>query len=227
MREITRIGRAHLAQHGAAALSLRAVAKDLGVVSSAVYRYVRSRDELLTMLVVDAYNELADAVDVALTVVADEDHAGQFRAIGWAVRGWALGEPASYALLFGSPVPDYHAPAEQTTGPGTRVIVALIRLYQRAYDAGALRPALDVPVGGALHADFDTIRRDFHLTTPDAVMARGVLAWSSLFGAVSFEVFDQYGPGTFRDVQALFAHHLAVLVAMLGFAPTGSHRPAP
>lgn len=227
MREITRIGRAHLAQHGAAALSLRAVAKDLGVVSSAVYRYVRSRDELLTMLVVDAYNELADAVDVALTVVADEDHAGQFRAIGWAVRGWALGEPASYALLFGSPVPDYHAPAEQATGPGIRVIVALIRLYQRAYDAGALRPGLDVAVDGALHADFDTIRRDFQLTTPDEVMARGVLAWSSLFGAVSFEVFDQYGPGTFSDVQSLFAHHLAVLVGMLGFAPTGSHRPSP
>jgi AcrR family transcriptional regulator len=227
MHDITRIGRAHLAEHGAAALSLRAVAKDLGVVSSAVYRYVSSRDELLTMLVVDAYNELGDAVDVALTAVAGDDHAGQFLAVGWAVRGWALREPASYALLFGSPVPDYHAPAEQTTAPGTRVIVALTRLYQRAYDAGALRPAVEVPVGGALHADFDNIRRDFHITTPDEVMARGVLAWSSLFGAVSFEVFDQYGPGTFSDVQSLFAHHLEVLVGMLGFAPTGSRRPAP
>lgn len=227
MHDITRIGRAHLAEHGAAALSLRAVAKDLGVVSSAVYRYVSSRDELLTMLVVDAYNELGDAVDLALTAVAGDDHAGQFLALGWAVRGWALREPASYALLFGSPVPDYHAPAEQTTAPGTRVIVALTRLYQRAYDAGALRPAVEVPVGGALHADFDNIRRDFHITTPDEVMARGVLAWSSLFGAVSFEVFDQYGPGTFSDVQSLFAHHLEVLVGMLGFAPTGSRRPAP
>lgn len=58
-------------------------------------------------------------------------------------------------------------------------------------------------------------------------MPGGSLAWSSLFGAVSFEVFDQYGPGTFRGVQSLFAHHLAVLVGMLGFAPTGSHRPSP
>lgn len=226
MDDITRIGRTHLAEHGAASLSLRAVAKDLGVVSSAVYRYVRSRDELLTMLVVDAYNELGDAVDVALTAVAGDDYAGQFRAIGGAIRDWALREPARYALLFGSPVPGYHAPAEQTTAPGTRVITALTRLYQRAYDAGALGPVVEVPVRSTLHADFDIVRRDFDITTPDQVMARGVLAWSSLFGAISFEVFGQYGPGTFADLQSLFAHHLEVLLDMLGMAPSGSNIPA-
>ena len=63
MDDITRIGRQHLAEYGAAALSLRAVARDLGVVSSAVYRYVKSRDELLTLLVVNGYDELGEAVD--------------------------------------------------------------------------------------------------------------------------------------------------------------------
>ena len=65
LQDITRIGRTHLATEGAAALSVRAVARDLGVVSSAIYRYVRSRDDLLTLLVVDGYNELGDAVDAA------------------------------------------------------------------------------------------------------------------------------------------------------------------
>lgn len=125
MADILRIGREHLATHGAAALSLRAVARDLGVVSSAVYRYVASRDELLTLLVVDGYTELADTVDDALADVAVDAHAEQFRVLGRAVRTWALREPARYALLFGSPVPGYHAPAEQTTGPGTRVVVRL------------------------------------------------------------------------------------------------------
>lgn len=115
MADILRIGREHLATHGAAALSLRAVARDLGVVSSAVYRYVASRDELLTLLVVDGYTELADTVDDALADVAADAHAEQFRVLGHAVRTWALREPARYALLFGSPVPGYHAPAEQTT----------------------------------------------------------------------------------------------------------------
>ena len=56
------IGRQHLAEHGAAGLSLRAVTRDLGMVSSAVYRYVANRDELLTLLLVDAYGAQADAV---------------------------------------------------------------------------------------------------------------------------------------------------------------------
>ena len=111
----------HLATEGAAALSLRAVARDLGLVSSAVYRYVASRDELLTLLVVDGYDELGDAVDAALERVDTADFAGRLAAIGRATRAWALAEPATYALLFGSPVPGYEAPAEQTTGPGIRV----------------------------------------------------------------------------------------------------------
>jgi AcrR family transcriptional regulator len=94
MRDIVRIGRAHLATEGAAALSLRAVARDLGVVSSAVYRYVGSRDELLTLLVVDGYDELGDAVDAALERVDRTDHVGRLVAIARATRTWALAEPA-------------------------------------------------------------------------------------------------------------------------------------
>ncbi|GAA3157584.1 hypothetical protein GCM10020255_039160 [Rhodococcus baikonurensis] len=120
LQDITRIGREHLAAVGAAALSLRAVARDLGVVSSAVYRYVASRDELLTLLVVDGYTELGSEVDAAVNAVAAEDFRGQFVALGRAVRSWAIREPARYGLLFGSPVPGYDAPGEQTTGPGTR-----------------------------------------------------------------------------------------------------------
>src|SRR6478609_10219906 len=84
--DIIRLGRRHLALHGAAALSLRAVARDLGVVSSAVYRYVESRDELLTLLLIDAFNELGDEVDVAIEAVPGDDHAGRFMAWGRALR---------------------------------------------------------------------------------------------------------------------------------------------
>ena len=63
--QIIELGRRHLMTEGAAGLSLRAIARDLGMVSSAVYRYVSSRDDLLTLLLVDAYSELADAVDRA------------------------------------------------------------------------------------------------------------------------------------------------------------------
>src|SRR5687767_13020883 len=96
--QIIELGRRHLVTEGAAGLSLRAIARDLGMVSSAVYRYVASRDELLTLLLVDAYTDLADAVD---TAAADGTWEERFVALGHAARGWAVDQPARWALLYG------------------------------------------------------------------------------------------------------------------------------
>ncbi|MEV7647354.1 TetR/AcrR family transcriptional regulator [Arthrobacter sp. NPDC089319] len=235
INDIVRIGREQLSQVGAAALSLRAVARELGVVSSAVYRYVGSRDELLTLLVVEAYNELGEAVEQAVAAAGEHDAGGRFRALCRAVREWGLREPARYALLFGSPVPGYQAPAERTTGPGIRVVVALVRLIDDAYRAGALAanpagsgpqlvqeptPPASAQPGAALsdplQHDLAAIRREFALAVPDALVARGTLVWTSLFGAVNFEVFDQYGRETFTDPGLLFEHHLDVFAGILG-----------
>ncbi|MDV8148745.1 TetR/AcrR family transcriptional regulator [Arthrobacter sp. B10-11] len=215
--DIVRLGRQHLAVHGAAALSLRAVARDLGVVSSAVYRYVQNRDELLTLLLIDAYGELGDEVDAAVGRVAEADFAGRFRALGRAVRSWAVREPARYALLFGSPVPGYRAPAERTTGPGTRVINALMAIFDGAWRAGALRAeTLPAAVSGPLAQDLAVIREELGLAVPDDLLARGALVWTSLFGTVSFEVFGQYGEGTFAARDELFEHYLRVLAGVAG-----------
>ncbi|GAB3528467.1 TetR/AcrR family transcriptional regulator [Arthrobacter monumenti] len=223
MADIVVIGRKHLATDGAAALSLRAVARDLGVVSSAIYRYVRNRDELLTLLVVDAYTELGDEVEHAVAAEDDTDFSGQFRALGRAVRGWALREPARYALLFGSPVPGYHAPAEQTTTPGTRVITALTTIFVRAYQAGAIRAddgsgqtTAAEGIDGQLARDIQAVREETNLDLPDEMLARGVLVWAALFGAVNFEVFGQYGENTFTAPEQLFEHHLTALAGLIG-----------
>lgn len=216
--DIVRIGREQLALHGAAALSLRAVARELGVVSSAVYRYVESREELLTLLLVDAYNELGDAVDAAVGALPERDFNSRFAALGTAVRSWALREPASYALLFGSPVPGYRAPADRTIGPGTRVVVALMAILDGAGRAGSLAAGSPDagPASPRLAADLAKIRADMGLAIPDRALARGALVWTSLFGAISFEVFGQYGRDTFAARDELFAHHLAVLAEVAG-----------
>ena len=216
MRDIVRIGRAHLATEGAAALSLRAVARDLGIVSSAVYRYVASRDELLTLLVVDGYDELGDAVDAALVKVDPSDHAGRMRAIGRAARAWALAEPATYALLFGSPVPGYEAPAERTTGPGTRVVVRLVEVWEDAWQAGVVGLDASPLTPRRLSRDLARIRREMGLTAPDWLISRGLFAWAALFGCLSFEVFGQYGAGTLTEPADLFEQHLTALVEAVG-----------
>lgn len=220
--DIVELGRKHLAEHGAAALSLRAVARDLGVVSSAVYRYVGSRDELLTLLLVDAYNDLGDAVDAAVESVPADDFKERFAELARAVRAWALREPARYGLLFGSPVPGYRAPAERTTAPGTRVVTSLVQILDGAHRAGTHRPGASAaePAAAsmppALAADLGAIRRELNVGVPDVLLARGTLVWTSLFGAVSFEVFGQYGAGTFSAPDELFEHHIAVLADLAG-----------
>lgn len=225
--DIVELGRKHLAEHGAAALSLRAVARDLGVVSSAVYRYVGSRDELLTLLLVDAYNDLGDAVDAAVESVPADDFKERFAELARAVRAWALREPARYGLLFGSPVPGYRAPAERTTAPGTRVVTSLVQILDGAHRAGTHRADAHRPGASAaepaaasmppaLAADLGAIRRELNVGVPDVLLARGTLVWTSLFGAVSFEVFGQYGAGTFSAPDELFEHHIAVLADLAG-----------
>lgn len=214
--EIKRIARDHLATDGAAALSLRAVARDLGVVSSAVYRYVRNRDDLLTMLIVDGYDNLADAVDTALSSAPD-DPVERLYATAHAVRDWACSEPAWYGLLFGTPVPDYTAPAEQTTGPGVRVIVTLLRIIEEADKRNVLTvPATRAEPTAALAVDFARVRDEFGIDLPDRLLARGTTIWCTLFGAVNFDVFDMYGRDTFTDRRAVFELHVDAMLSLLG-----------
>ena len=216
--EILELGRRHLAREGAAALSLRAIARDLGMVSSALYRYVASRDDLLTLLIVAAFNSLGDAVEQAHGEVADSDLTGRWQAIGRALRNWGLEHPHEYALIYGSPVPDYHAPSEQTTEPGTRVQVLLTRLLADAARTGHLArdgyethltedlaPLARSAAGSLLDDDF------FHGSGLDAeTLMAGLAAWSLLMGAVSAEVFGHLGVDTITDAEAHFEYLLAV-----------------
>src|ERR1043166_4451027 len=115
IREITEVARAQPATGGAAGLSLRAVARELGMVSSAVYRYFPSRDDLLTALIIDGYNAIGAAVERADGACRRDDPHGRGLAACRAVRDWALAHPHEYSLVYGSPVPGYRAP-EQTIG---------------------------------------------------------------------------------------------------------------
>lgn len=204
------MGREHLAAHGAASLSLRAVARDLGMVSSAVYRYVRNRDELLTLLVVDAYDESADRVDAALAATpADAGVHERIRAAAHALRAWAVAEPSRYALIYGSPVPGYTAPGEQTTGPGTRFVASLLWELR---DVVADRSS---PTPGALAAEFDAINGEFGLALDHATLAIGTCLWSTILGSISLEVFGQYGADTFAQPEALFDLQLTTVLTRL------------
>src|SRR4029077_16744838 len=100
------------------------------MASSALYRYFKSRDELLTRLIIDAYDALGAAAEVAEATVDRNDLAGRFAATCTAVRAWSLAHPNEYALIYGSPVPGYPAPAA-TLRPPRRVPPRLLRPHPR------------------------------------------------------------------------------------------------
>jgi AcrR family transcriptional regulator len=199
---ILRVAREHVATEGAAALSLRAVARDLGMVSSGIYRYVESRDDLLTRLIVDAYTSLADAVLAAHDAVPIEDLDARWRTIGSTIRAWALSHPHDYALIYGTPVPGYAAPAERTNMPGSRVMALLVHLLDDARRVGRLRVGAPDPLAEAAAAPLldDPFLAGSELTPEQ--LTRAIAAWTLLIGAVSSELFGHLGP--VPDPGALF-----------------------
>ena len=219
-RQILDAARRHLATEGASGLSLRAIARELGASSSAVYRYVASRDDLLTKLIVAAYDALGAAAETAEAAVARDDLAGRWSAVCGAVRAWALAHPNEYALIYGTPVPGYTAPPA-TTAPAGRVSSVLLGILADA--AGPPTPATaadDVPPGArkALAPARSTVPPE----VPDALLQRGLMAWAALFGTVSFEVFGQLhgivGDQP-EDHQAFFAESVRRWAAQVGIAP--------
>src|ERR1019366_10361759 len=118
--EIKEVALAQLASSGGAALALRAIARDMGMASSALFRYFRNRDALLTALIIDSYSSLAEAAETAEARVHQESIEERWMAIAHGVRNWAMAQPHQYALIFGSPIPGYVAPTG-TVAPASRV----------------------------------------------------------------------------------------------------------
>lgn len=184
--EILRLAREQMAAEGAAALSLRGIARDLGMVSSAIYRYFPSRDELLTALIIDGYDRLGGAVEEAdAGVRRRSDFRARWRAAAHAIRNWAVEHPSEWSLLFGTPVPGYAAPTD-TIVPATRYTAALTSLLGDMSAAGH-RHRTTVPA--SLRRDLARLRVTLVGEAPDATLMVGLTAWAAVMGAVSLELF--------------------------------------
>jgi AcrR family transcriptional regulator len=206
--------RAQLAVEGAAKLSLRSVARELGMASSALYRYFPSRDDLLTALIIEAYDAVGSAAEDALAAANHGDHPGRWTAVCVAVRAWALAHPHEYALIYGSPVPGYTAP-ELTIGPASRVGLALISVARDAHRSDGI--AL-TPLPEDLRAEGHRLAALFAPDVPPETAAALTEAWAQLFGLVSFEVFGQFN-GVVEARDDLFAHAARRLAHGVGLLP--------
>jgi AcrR family transcriptional regulator len=183
-----------IAAFGAAALSLRAIARELKVSAPSIYNYYANRDALVTALIVEGFTSFGDALQAAVAACPEEDHAGRFRAIGLAYRQWAVTYPERYQLIFGTPIAGYSAPMELTDPAASRALSYLIAVLASAEASGCLRlqniPAM-APQMEAMLTNWQTGPAP-RVTSETLYLA--ITIWGHVHGLVSLEIGNQYPP---------------------------------
>ncbi len=194
--EIKEVARRQLAEVGASALSLRAISREMGMTAPALYRYYENRDALVTELIIDAYNALAEGM-----ITADEEqhstaYASRFRAIAGAYRAWATAHPEDYKLIYGTLIPGYHAPRERTVEPGGRVQQTIGTVLSDASRAGKLRISqVYTKIPASVSKAIDLLLPHLPQDVPAAGVVVAMLIWSSWHGLVWGELSGHFPPG--------------------------------
>ncbi|WP_369208839.1 TetR/AcrR family transcriptional regulator [Streptomyces sp. PU-14G] len=181
-----------IATAGASAVSLNAIAKQMGMSGPALYRYYAGRDELITELVRDAYQSLADTIRAASEAGAD------VTALAHALRHWALEDPHRYLLVYGTPIPGYRAP-DDVTGIASQIMTVLL-------DAFAARAPEGPATAFDTHLESHRPWAEDH-PAPSTVLHRALIFWTRLHGVLSLEVAGHFAGMAF-DPALLFAAEL-------------------
>ncbi len=192
--EIKTVALYQMAEQGATALSLRAIAGQMGMSAPALYNYYANRDELITALIVDAYTSLGDATHAAREAKAQVSYGAQFVAVCLAFRNWALAHREQYMLIFGSPIPGYHAPAEITTPASARSTMPFVQTLEAARQAGQITIPGEYAglTASPAHQQIEAVfqRQGFNLSA--AMLQTAMAGWGQIIGLVSLELYGHF-----------------------------------
>lgn len=196
-----------IAEFGAPALSLRAIARELKITAPAIYNYFPDRDALVTALIIDAFNSFGDWQLEARDSVPAEDHTGRMKAIGLAYRNWAHTFPQRYQLIFGTPIPGYVGPVEKILPSSARSLSALVSVVERLRVAGKLNVETFPRVKAEYKLSFEMWKT--HGGEADILsLSVAMVIWTRVHGIVSLEIQGNLPPfGPKGD--ALYLYELA------------------
>ncbi|UCC54231.1 MAG: TetR/AcrR family transcriptional regulator [Anaerolineaceae bacterium] len=215
--EIKQIARRHMAEKGAAALSLRAIAREMGLSSPALYRYFASRDDLVKALIVDAFNSFADTLQAAHDRCLQDDHAARLSAVAHAYRSWALAAPQEYALIFGTPIPAYEAPPDLTGPVAARSMQVLLGVLDDTQRSGKANLSdIHATFSPALQRQIQPWTEKLHYSGDPALLYLAISGWALIHGLVSLEIFGHLDPNMVKVTSgALYKAEVATWVKRL------------
>lgn len=216
MREMAReeikvLARQQMAASGTAALALNAIAREMGIVPSALYRYYPDRDALITALIVDAFESLATALRAADALPPTTAYGARLLAAALSYRRWGLDNPIDFQLVFGNPIPEYHAPTQQTGPAMQRVFGVFLDILQAANDSGVLQP---LPNYQSAALAVCTPENPFSIYHP-MVMYNGLAGWTTMHGMTTLELFGHLSH-SLADPEIFYAGQMLAYLSNIG-----------
>ena len=216
IEEIKSTARRQMAESGTTAVSLNAIARAMEISTPGLYRYFASRDDLVTALIADTYNDLADALEAAAIKIPGEAYYERMMATVLAYREWALAHRVDFTLIYGNPIPGYHAPVEVTTPAAQRGFAAILRILTEADQAGALRPAAEYrQLPPELRPAFQPIDGQPAPTVPETVLYFGLVGWTRIHGMLMLELFNHIQP-LMNNTTAFYQYEMKNLLNSVG-----------
>lgn len=195
-----------IAETGAASLSLRSIARELGITAPAIYNYHPDRDALVTALIVDAYTSLGESQQAAIDALPINDNVARLSALGLAYREWAITYPQRYLLIFGTPIPNYVAPADVTMPAAACAIIPLSNTLQALYSEGKLKTERMDKLIPKLESMLEAWKNNGGNADIEALYLTAVI-WSRVHGLVMLEI-GHHIPPVFTDPGELFRREI-------------------
>jgi AcrR family transcriptional regulator len=182
-----------IAEKGAPALSLRAIARELSITAPAIYNYFPRRDDLVTALIVDAFTSLGESQKDSIQNLPEDDLVKRLSMLGLAYRDWAVTYPQRYQLIFGTPIPGYEAPTDVTTPAAAGSLVPLIQTLQAISTAGRLRVDRFAEMSLELKSMLEAWSQFTGGNDPE-VLYMALVFWSRVHGLLTLEIGNQFPP---------------------------------
>jgi AcrR family transcriptional regulator len=231
--EIKQTARRILIEQGPEAVTLRAIARDMGVTAPALYRYFDSHEELLRNVVGDIFGELADEIRAAIEAAGTASGAGlaeqmteKMVAACQGFRRWALAHQAEFGLLFGMPLPGVNVEDDDFAEECARRFAGTFyALFLELWRKNPFPVPAPEEIDPGLREQLARYGEGIGADLPLGALLIFLRCWVLLYGIVSMEVFGHLG-FALDDPGPIFEITLSELARLVGLEyppppPTG------